>query len=81
VYFVVSRGGIVCSRCRSSAPEGAVRLSAANASSLAQLGAAPFEHALGMTSAGNDGALAIARFVASTLDRKLRSVEFLESVL
>jgi hypothetical protein len=34
-----------------------------------------------MTSAGNDGALAIARFFASILDRKLRSVEFLESVL
>jgi len=80
-YFVVSRGGIVCSRCRSSAPEGAVRLTAANASSLSQLGAAPFEHAFSMTSAGNDGALAIARFLASILDRKLRSVEFLESVL
>src|SRR5258708_3583694 len=41
VYFVVSRGGIVCTRCRPEAPEGAVRLDAAGAAILARLSIAP----------------------------------------
>lgn len=81
VYFVVSRGGIVCARCRPHAPEGAVRLTAANASALAVLAAAPIEEAAVLAHAGSDGALALARFLASILDRKLRSVEFLDSLL
>jgi recombinational DNA repair protein (RecF pathway) len=81
VYFVVSRGGIVCARCRPQAPEGAVRLTAASAAALAALGAAPIEAAASITAAGSEGALAIARFLASILDRKLRSVEFLDSLL
>ena len=81
VYFVVSRGGIVCARCRPQAPEGAVRLTAASAAALAALGAAPIEAAALLTPAGSEGALAIARFLASILDRKLRSVEFLDSLL
>lgn len=81
VYFVVSRGGIVCSRCRPQAPEGAVRLAAANADALAVLAAAPIEDASLLTAAGGDGALAIARFLASILDRRLRSVDFLDSLL
>lgn len=80
-YFVVSRGGIVCARCRPHAPEGAVRLSAASAAALAALGAAPIEEAAVHPHAGSEGALAIARFLASILDRKLRSVEFLDSLL
>ena len=74
VYFVVSRGGIVCARCRPHAPEGAVRLAATNAGALAALAAA-------LAHAGSDGALALARFLASILDRRLRSVEFLDSLL
>jgi DNA repair protein RecO (recombination protein O) len=81
VYFVVARGGIVCARCRPQAPEGAVRLAAINAAALAALAAAPIEDAATLAQAGNDGALAIARFLASILDRKLRSVEFLDSLL
>jgi len=81
VYFVVSRGGIVCPRCRPNAPEGAVRLASANAFALAALAAAPVENAAALNHAGADGALAIARFLASILDRKLRSVEFLDSLL
>ncbi len=80
VYFVVARGGIVCARCRPQAPEGAVRLAAINAAALAALAAAPIEDAAILTQAGSDGALAIARFLASILDRKLRSVEFLDSL-
>jgi DNA repair protein RecO (recombination protein O) len=81
VYFVVSRGGIVCARCRPHAPEGAVRLAATNAGALAALAAAPIEDAAALAHAGSDGALALARFLASILDRRLRSVEFLDSLL
>jgi DNA repair protein RecO (recombination protein O) len=81
VYFVVSRGGIVCARCRPQAPEGAVRLAVANAAALAALAAAPIEDAAVLAAAGGDGALAIARFLASILDRRLRSVEFLDSLI
>jgi len=81
VYFVVARGGIVCARCRPQAPEGAVRLAAINAAALAALAAAPIEDAAVLAQAGTDGALAIARFLASILDRKLRSVDFLDSLL
>jgi DNA repair protein RecO (recombination protein O) len=81
VYFVISRGGIICPRCRPNAPEGAVRLAAANAFALAALAAAPVENAAVLDHGGADGALAIARFLASILDRKLRSVEFLDSLL
>jgi DNA repair protein RecO (recombination protein O) len=81
VYFVIARGGIVCARCRPQAPEGAVRVAAANAAALAALAAAPIEHAAILTHASSDGALAIARFLASILDRRLHTVEFLDSVL
>ncbi len=81
VYFVVSRGGIVCSRCRAQAPEGAVRLTAASTTALAALAAAPIEAAATLAHAGGEGAVAIVRFLASILDRKLRSVEFLDSLL
>lgn len=81
VYFVVARGGIVCLRCRPQAPEGAVRLASTNAAALAVLSAAPIEHAATLMHAGSDGALAVARFLASILDRKLRSVPFLDSLL
>jgi DNA repair protein RecO (recombination protein O) len=81
VYFVVARGGIVCARCRPQAPEGAVRLATVNAAALAALDDAPIEHAAILAAAGSDGALAIGRFLASILDRKLRSVDFLNSLL
>jgi DNA repair protein RecO (recombination protein O) len=81
VYFVTARGGIICARCRPQAPEGAVRLASASAAALAALAAAPIEDAAGLAPAGSDGAFAIARFLSSILDRKLRSVEFLDSLL
>src|SRR6202158_3719975 len=80
VYFVVARGGIVCARCRPQVPEGAVRLSATAPAPLAALGTAPIEDAPMFTHGGSDGALAIARFLASILDRNLRSVGFLDSL-
>jgi DNA repair protein RecO (recombination protein O) len=81
VYFVISRGGIICSRCRPGAPEGAVRLEATSAISLARLGIAPLDEAESLSAGDAGGALAIARFVGSILDRKLRSLEFLDAVL
>jgi DNA repair protein RecO (recombination protein O) len=81
VFFVVGRGGIVCSQCRSSVPEGAIRMSALSAFALARLSAAALSDAPHLPAAGADGALAIARFIASIVDRRLRSATFLDSIL
>ena len=81
VYFVVSRGGIVCAKCRPLVAEGAIKLSSRGAAILARLGALPMHDSPGSEAAGADGALAIARFIGSIIDRRLRSQEFLDSVL
>ena len=81
IYFVVSRGGIVCARCRVEAPESAVRLSSANSAALARLSSASFDETAALEHGGADSALAISRFLGTILDRKLRSVEFLNSIL
>jgi DNA repair protein RecO (recombination protein O) len=81
VYFIIGRGGIVCARCRESVPESGIRLSAASTAALVELGRMPLAAASAAPAAGADGALAIARFIASVVDRKLRSVEFLDSVI
>ena len=81
VYFVVARGGVVCTRCRPQAPEGAVRMAAASAIALARIAAAPWPEAAALSHSGADGALGIARFLASIIDRKLRSVEFLDKMI
>ena len=80
-YFIIARGGVVCARCRPMIPDGAVKLDASSASALVSLGDAHFADALESTPAAADGALAISRFVASVLDRRLRSIAFLDSVL
>jgi len=80
-YFVIARGGVVCARCRPMIPDGAVKVDASSASALVSLGAAHFADALEAKAAAADGALAISRFVASVLDRRLRSIAFLDSVL
>jgi DNA repair protein RecO (recombination protein O) len=80
-YFVIGRGGIVCARCRESTPEGGIRLGAPSAAALTRLARLPMEAARDAQAAGPDGALAIARFIASVVDRKLRSVEFLDSMV
>jgi DNA repair protein RecO (recombination protein O) len=81
VYFVVSRGGVVCARCRPGVPEGAVKLSARSAIALARLAVMALGDAPGADAGGADAALALSRFIGSVLDRKLRSLEFLESVM
>ena len=81
VYFVVSRGGIVCAKCRPSVAEGAIKLSSKGAAILARFGRLPMDDSPGSEAAGPDGALALARFIGSIVDRRLRSQEFLDSVL
>ncbi len=80
--FVPTRGGIVCGKCRAGInAAGAIALGAASAAALARLGVAPIEAAPEAAPGGSDGALAIARFVASVLDRRLRSLEFLDTIV
>ncbi len=80
-YFIVARGGVVCARCRPMIPDGALKLDASSASALVSLGAAHFVDAFEAKASAADGALAISRFVASVLDRRLRSIAFLDSML
>ncbi|HTY54910.1 MAG TPA: DNA repair protein RecO [Candidatus Binataceae bacterium] len=80
--FVAARGGIVCRRCRDSIHAvGAVAISAASAVALTSLSACTIDAAPATTPAGTDGTLAIARFLAGVVDRRLRSLEFLETIL
>ncbi|MGH7906576.1 MAG: DNA repair protein RecO [Candidatus Binataceae bacterium] len=81
LFFVIAHGGIVCARCRQNVPEGAYPMSAASAAALARLRALPFHTAAEAESGGNDAALALSRFIGSVLDRRLRSVEFLDSIM
>jgi DNA repair protein RecO (recombination protein O) len=81
VYFIVSRGGVVCAKCRPSVAESAIKLSSRGAAILARLSVLPMDDSPGSEAAGPDGALALARFIGSIVDRKLRSQEFLDSIL
>ena len=81
VYFVPSRGGIVCPRCRGQAVESAVRMDASSAAALASLMITPLAESVTLHPGGSDSSLAITRFLATILDRKLRSVDFLDSTL
>lgn len=81
LFFVVARGGVVCPRCRVQVPEGAVKLNSSSAAALTRLARAELADAHGASAAAADGALAISRFIASILDRKLRSAAFLDSML
>ena len=81
VYFVVSRGGVACARCRPTVAEGAIKLANKTAATLARLDNMPLDESPGSEPAGSDGSLALARFIASIIDRRLRSQEFLDSIM
>jgi DNA repair protein RecO (recombination protein O) len=81
LYFVVARGGVVCTRCRSDAPEGGLPISPASAIALARIGTASLEAACADNPAGADGGVSLARFIGSIVDRRLRSIEFLDSMM
>jgi len=80
-FFVPVHGAVVCSRCRPTVAAGAFRIDSRSAAALAHLGAIELDSTPQAEPAGPDGALALARFIAGVLDRKLRSLEFLESML
>lgn len=79
--FIPAHGGIVCQRCRGGASDTFVGLGAPSVAALAQLGSLPLEEASGAECAGRDAEAALARFMATVLDRKLRSLEFLHRFL
>lgn len=81
MYFIAGRGGVVCPRCRPNIAEGAIKLRPETAAGLSRLSAGPLDGARGATPAGSDGAAALARFITSILDRKLKSASFLDSLL
>jgi DNA repair protein RecO (recombination protein O) len=82
VFFVPARGGVVCRRCHPGIGADSFRMDSKSAAALAHLGVASLDAAArAEISAGPDGAIAIARFVGGVLDRKLRSVAFLDSIL
>jgi DNA repair protein RecO (recombination protein O) len=81
VYFIPSRGGIVCARCRGQAVESAVRMDASNAAALARLCRASLDGSAPMPDGGAQSTSAMMRFLATILDRKLRSLDFLNSIL
>src|SRR5260370_2783170 len=80
VYFVISRGGVVCARCRPSVAEGAIKLAGRSAAILARLSTLPMTNSPGSESAGPDGALALALFIASIVDRRPRTAALLYSL-
>jgi DNA repair protein RecO (recombination protein O) len=81
LYFVTARGGIVCSRCRPEAPEGAVRIAQTTAEMLSALSVAPMHDVGTMVPPERDASLVLNRFLTTILDRKLRSIDFLETVI
>jgi DNA repair protein RecO (recombination protein O) len=81
VYFIPSRGGIVCGRCRGQAVESGLRMDASNAAALAQLCQAALGDSTSLPDGGTQSASSITRFLATILDRKLRSLDFLNSIL
>jgi recombinational DNA repair protein (RecF pathway) len=82
LFFIASRGGVVCPRCRPAVQEGAVGMTAESALALASLATNPIETARGdLSAAGPDASAALARFIASIVDRRLRSLDFLDSII
>jgi DNA repair protein RecO (recombination protein O) len=81
VYFMASRGGVVCSRCRAQVADRLVSIGPTSGAALARLNMAPLPESARLPDGGREGALAIARFLATILDRKLRSVDLLNSLL
>ncbi|HKD65494.1 MAG TPA: DNA repair protein RecO [Candidatus Binataceae bacterium] len=79
--FIPSHGGIVCHHCREGVAGIFIGLGALSVAALAQLGSIPVEQAAQAECAGRDAEAALARFMTTVLDRKLRSVEFLHRFL
>ncbi|HEY2664936.1 MAG TPA: DNA repair protein RecO [Candidatus Binataceae bacterium] len=81
VAFVVAEGGIVCRACRQNLAAPTIAVSLSSAAAMVRLGAIDLDASVDHEASGLDGASAIAGFLSSVLDRRLRSLEFLESTL
>ncbi|HVA68224.1 MAG TPA: DNA repair protein RecO [Candidatus Binataceae bacterium] len=81
LFFITHRGGVVCERCRDAAPEASIRIAPSSADSLTRLARLPFASAASAEAAETDGAMALARFIAGVAARRLKSIEFLDSIL
>lgn len=80
-FFVPARGGVVCARCHQRAPEATLKVGAETVDTLARLSDTPrLAVAANLAPAGYEGALALSRFIASVVDRRLRSLDFLDSI-
>ncbi|HLH76440.1 MAG TPA: DNA repair protein RecO [Candidatus Binataceae bacterium] len=79
--FMVSHGGIVCQACRVGADNEAINLDAASVAALSRLGSMPLAEVGQAQWASPQAQAAIGRFISPLLERKLRSLSFLEQVL
>jgi DNA repair protein RecO (recombination protein O) len=79
--FIPSHGGIVCQYCRGGVSDAFIGLTAPSVAALANLGSIPIEAAPAAECAARDAEAALARFMATVLDRKLRSLEFLNRMI
>jgi DNA repair protein RecO (recombination protein O) len=80
-FFIASKGGVVCARCRPNVVDGAIRMDVSSAAALTRLGVGAIADASAAGAGGVDATAAIARFLSTVLDRRLRSAAFLDSVL
>jgi DNA repair protein RecO (recombination protein O) len=79
--FVVAEGGLLCERCRRASSTGAQALAPISLGQLQRLTILPIDAACAEPAALADAGGAINRFIAYTLERKLRSLAFLEAML
>jgi DNA repair protein RecO (recombination protein O) len=79
--FVVAEGGLLCDRCRRGSLSGGLTLSAFSLEQLRRLAILPIQSAGAQAAASADAVGAIDRFIAYTVERKLRSLAFLQSML
>ncbi len=79
--FIPSHGGIVCQHCRGGVSDAFIGLTAPSVAALANLGAIAMEAAPAAECAGRDAEAALTRFMTTVLDRKLRSLEFLNRIV
>lgn len=82
LFFIAARGGVVCPQCRPSAPESAVGMTTDSALALANLAINPLDPPVAaLPAAGADASAALARFIVSIVDRRLRTLDFLDSII
>jgi DNA repair protein RecO (recombination protein O) len=79
--FVVAEGGLLCERCWGANLSSVQKLGSSSLEQLRRLTLLPIEEACAEKAASADAAGAIDRFITYTIERKLRSLAFLEAML